>query len=366
MRIGIDARLAVGRRMGIGKHTLHLVRHLLELDRSNEYLLYLSQPDLEGVLPTAPNCRQVVLSPAFYPLWEQVALPRAARRDRLDALHCTLNTGPVRPPHGLKLVVTLHDVIYLLPRDIMPPSPSRYQRLGARYRAWVTRALAKRADLIITSSRHSRSDLLRLAGAPPERVEVVYPGMDPAWGRDLLSNNAQQVSRRYGASAEYVLCLGGVHPRKNTERAIRAFMAAQRRRGGSEQLIVVGLERPPLEGGRVIFVGYLPDAELAALYAGAKVFLYPSLYEGFGFPPLEAMAMGTPVICSDTSSLPEVVGDAAVQVDPRDEEAISRAIADLLSSPDRRAALVAAGYRQVKRFSWQSCARRTLELYLEK
>jgi glycosyltransferase involved in cell wall biosynthesis len=301
--------------------------------------------------------------------WEQAGVMRAGRRARIDLLHSPYWTNPLWSPWPT--VVTVHDVIQL----VLP----EYRAL-ARQRVYfgiVTRALRK-ATAIITVSECSRQDLIRTVGIPEERVSVVENAipetLQPVTDQDLLD----AVRVRYGLGERFVLYLGANDLRKNLNRLIRAYAALPRSLRDAHQLVVAGRQWPhdhPLypdprlvvrELGledRVVFTGGIPEEEKATLLSAATVFAFPSLYEGFGIPVLEALACGTPVLTANGSSLPEVTGDAAVLVDPTSVEAIRDGLATLLESPERRRDLAARGIERASRYRWSEVAERTVQVY---
>jgi glycosyltransferase involved in cell wall biosynthesis len=270
-------------------------------------------------------------------------------------------------------VVTIHDLGFYYYPEAHTLSQNLYLR-------WSTRYNARIATRVIADSVATRNDLLRYYRVPGERIEVVYPGRDEALGPVRDPEVLQDVRARYGLSEPYLLYVGTLHPRKNLVRLVQAFsaftkaMAAGPAKPKAEpQLVLAGQKGWLYEEilnqvrkldlvDRVVFTGYVPDADLPAVLSGAVAFVFPSLYEGFGLPVLEAMACGTPVICSNVSSLPEVAGEAALQVDPLDVEALAEAIHWVISDAGLRATLVERGYEQVQRFSWQRCASQVLQV----
>ena len=373
MRIGIDARLLAYRR-GMGTFVYYLLSHLTVLDQKNQYLLYLAAKPKDFDLSLPQNFTLRPLAWPGYPLWEQIGLPFAARHDDVDILHCPANTGPLFLPRQIKLVLTVHDVMYLLPYEVLPPSPSLYQRLGRIYRRWIVPRVAKRADAIITVSHHSRQDILRFLQVSPERVYVIYEAPGYAFRPSLDKAKLKQVKQRYGIQERFILALGGLDPRKNTTRILQAFKKFRQQSKGDYQLVIVGLPRNgqrlfsriAMEIGiadRIIFTGFVPEEDLVALYNGADVFLYPSLYEGFGLPVLEAMACGTPIIASTAGSIPEIAGGAALLIEPEDIEALALAIEQVLTDQALRQGLIARGFEHVKKFSWEKAAKELLAIY---
>jgi glycosyltransferase involved in cell wall biosynthesis len=289
--------------------------------------------------------------------WEQWRLPLALRRHRIDVFHRPSGAGGLvlQPLARSRVVVTVHDVIPLKYRD-------DYLR-SAAHRAFFSfqMSLSRRAHAVITVSETSKRDLVEIGRFRASSIAVIGEGVD----RDFLSAGVDPPAPGTGP---YVLAMGAGEPRKNVARVIEGFLRVADRI--DHRLILVGAPWrggraivPPQAAGRIEDRGAVSNAQLRALYRGAAAFVYPSLYEGFGLPVLEAMACGTPVITSREGSLEEIAADAALYVDPRDANAIGEAVLDLLTHPERRAALVAAGRARVARFSWESAARRTIEVY---
>jgi len=227
-------------------------------------------------------------------------------------------------------------------------------------------------DAVITDSQVSRADIVHYLKVSPDKVTVIYPGVSSTC-HPMPAAEAAEVGRRHGLPASYLLYLGSVEKRKNVHGLLRAY-ALLRQRGESRPLVVAGIQRSNASGlprlvqeldlqGHVLFAGYVPDADLPAVYSGADLFVFPSLYEGFGLPPLEAMACGTPVVCSDAGSLPEVVGDAAVMVDPKDTEALAEAMYRVLADRELREELRQKGLARARQFTWEKAARETVAVY---
>jgi glycosyltransferase involved in cell wall biosynthesis len=372
-KIGVDARLATYRR-GMGTFIYYLISTFARLGESCQFILYTtntSAPELQR-LPANFSIRSI--NWPSYPLWEQIGLPIAARSDDVDLLHCPANTAPIFTPSRVKLVLTIHDVIYLLPSSSLPVPLSVYQRLGRLYRRFIVPIVARRADAIITVSYRSRSDILRFLDVSPERIYVVYEAPGNLFCKLPDSREVDRVRKRYGISGPFILALGGVDPRKNTARILESFSKLKARLHSSYQLVIVGL---PVSARRrfghivgrmgicsdTILVEFVPEEDLVALYNGAELFVYPSLYEGFGLPVLEAMASGTPVVASTEGAIPEIAGEAAVLVDPRNADALAEAMEMVLTDAQLREELVERGFERVKEFSWQKAAREVLDIY---
>jgi glycosyltransferase involved in cell wall biosynthesis len=376
MRIGIDAHFASYELRGIGKYVVQLVSGLMRADGGHEYVIYgdpqvFPQPDGRGhVKFRNPNGLP-------YPVWEQVVLPRWVRQDQIELLHCPANTAPVVLPKKVKLVLTIHDVMYLLPASVLSESKVFRQRLGNFYRRLAVSGVARRADRIAADSEFSKQEVVKYLSVAPDRIRAIHLGIDEQFAR--LASAIASPPKEIGGErldAPFVLALGAGDPRKNTLKVIRAYGSRWRELPNQEKLVIVGLRNWPSSPAydlvrqlglseRVLFAGYVSEELLAWLYASGRCFLYPTLYEGFGFPPLEAMACGTPVITSNCTSVPEVTGEAAILVDPKSEKSIGDALVRLLRDEPLRRQLIQRGREQVRKFSWQETVRKTLGVYEE-
>jgi glycosyltransferase involved in cell wall biosynthesis len=263
--------------------------------------------------------------------------------------------------------------MYLMPPALVPRPRSTYQRFGRWYRRLVVPIIAKRADAIATDSYDSACGIERYVGIGRDRIAIIHAAPADEFRRLENPCAIQDVRRRYGIEGKFILALGGVDPRKNTPRVIEAFAGLRSHSGAPLELVIVGMPQKgrTLAGSlsklgpeqRVTFAGFVSDETLVALYNAAEALLYPSIYEGFGLPVLEAMACGTPVVCSRAGSLPEVAGDAALYVDPWSECDITRALLELSTHEPLRELLARRGLRQARKFSWSRSAKQTLELY---
>ena len=366
MLIGIDASRAVrARRTGTETYALHLIRGLLALGRGHRYRLYFNRPPASELFTSGPHWEPRTMP--FPRLWTHVRLSWEMARCPPDVLFVPAHVLPIVHPRCS--VVTVHDLGYRHYPAAHRPLDRLYLDLSTRYHVRV-------AAHILADSQATRDDLIREYGADPARITVVYPGVpsaDEALRRVDDPAAIAAVCAKYGISGEYVLYVGTLHPRKNLIRLIEAFAALESR---TLKLVIAGQKgwlydrifaraRELDVEQRVIFPGYMAGADLPALLSGAQLFAFPSLYEGFGFPVLEAMACGVPVVCSNVSSLPEVAGDAALLVDPLDTGAWTTALERTLADEELRAELTTRGYAQVRRFSWQRAAEETLRVLEE-
>ncbi len=365
-RIAIDAHMVGTGETGNETYVRGLLRGLRRIDDRNAYLLYTTDPALLPADLRGDRFQPRRVAPAGNLPRVGYAMPRAAWHDRLDLLHVTYTLPPAL---RCRRVVTVHDISYKLFPDTFSPRDRLLLSLA------VPLSLA-RADRVITVSESARRDILRhyrLDGrkvvAIPEAAEEHFR---PVWGRAELD----RVRARYRLPDRYILAVGNLQPRKNLRRLIEAFARLKGAGTIPHGLVLVGRSRwrglDVLDAVKafgladeMVLTGYVPDADLPTLYSAAEVFVYPSLYEGFGLPPLEAMVCGTPVIASATSSLPEVVGDAAVLIDPTDVGDLTTALTRVLSDAALRQRLSTAGVARAARFSWDDTARRTLAVYEE-
>jgi glycosyltransferase involved in cell wall biosynthesis len=350
--IGIDAsRVTRPQRTGTENYTLHLLRALLSQDQDNAYRLYLSVPLPPGLLPIKARTSTRLIR--MRRLWTQIGLSREMLLDTPDVLFV--------PSHVLPLVTPACSVVVIY--DVGHRFFPRAHRLTEwLYAEWSIRRHVRVAARVLTISRATMDDLVRLYGADPNRIDVAYPAVDARFAPASAAEVAR-VRSTYGLSRPYVLHLGTIKPRKNVPRLIHAFARAhlpgetQLALGGMTTYGGVEVERAIVETGladRVRRLSYVPDDDLAALYSGASAVAIPSLYEGFGMPALEALACGAAVVASNRGSLPEIVADAGVIVDPLDLASIAQGLEAVLGSQRLRQALAEAGLRRAADFNWSS------------
>jgi glycosyltransferase involved in cell wall biosynthesis len=354
--IGIDAsRATAARRTGTEHYARRLIEALAALATPHTFRLYFRDAPPPGWPGGGTRVERRVIP--FPRLWTHARLSweLLARRPRPAVLFIPAHVLPLI--HPVPAVVTVHDLGYRRFPAAHPPAQRRYLE-------WSTRFSARQATHLLADSEATRRDLAEFYGVPIEKVTVVYPG-----GPEGLERvDAAEVRARHALPAEYVLHVGTLQPRKNLSRLIEAVAALRARRPGLG-LVLAGrpgwLAEPILKLAQanaewVRLLDYVPAADLAGLYSGARVFAFPSLYEGFGFPILEAMACGTPVVCSNTSSLPELAGDATLLVDPLDTAALAGAIERVLDDSALAQELAERGPAQARRFTWERAARETL------
>jgi glycosyltransferase involved in cell wall biosynthesis len=365
MRVAIDTRKIHD--FGIGTYIRNLLRQLARIDRDTEYVLLCREPDLGIAAQLGPNFRSVREPSPNYSLREQVHVPWVLRRERPDVYHAPHYVLP--PAVRCRSVVTIHDCIHLMFPQYLP---NRAAYAYARASMW---AAARRSDRILTVSEASKRDILSLFNIKPEKIVVVYNAIDEHFSAAPSEEHVARIRERYQLDHKFVLYVGNIKPHKNLVRLIEAF-SDLRRTHDDLKLLIIGDEISKLPALRravhrhklhkyVRFLGYLKDDTLTVLYRLASVFVFPSLYEGFGLPPLEAMASGTPVVTSNVSSLPEVTGDAAVLVDPYDVDSIGNGIRRILDDPQLAEELRIKGLKRAREFSWERSVEKTQRVYRE-
>lgn len=364
MRIGVDARRLHD--FGIGTYIRNLLRQLARLDHDSEFIVLCRPADRDALSSLGENFRLVPERAKTYSLAEQIAVPLALRREGVELFHAPHYVLP--PLVRCRSVVTIHDCLHLMFPQYLP------NRLARAYSRASIALASRRATRILTVSESSKRDILRFVDVPADKVDVIYNAYDERFGIEPREEDVVRVRERYQLQDAFVLYAGNVKPHKNLERLIEAFDLVRRSGLDHLKLVLIGDEISKYTALRravhrhqlhkyVRFLGYLPEETLAVMYRLAGVFAFPSLYEGFGLPPLEAMASGTPVVVSNVSSLPEVVGDAALLVEPRDPQSIADGIRRVLCDQALRSDLRAKGLVRASQFSWERSVRRIREIY---
>lgn len=371
MKIGIEVqRIFRRKKFGIETSSLELIKKLRDAHPQHEYVIFAKEDEDMDCLKSSENLKIKTVSGKFFIDFEQFFLPLAAAREQVDLLHCTGNTAPYFSP--APVVQTLHDVIFM---DSISSKDSSYQRFGNLYRRKVVPIITPRSHAIITVSAYEKQRIVQRLGIEPERIQVIYNGINEGrFHRNYSLVDKQAVRNKYHLPEEFVLFLGNQTSRKNPGHAIEAYVRyaaavakpmALVTPGLSEKYIVQKLRKLkyPYDRNQFITPGYIADADLPVLYSLSKVFLFPSLSEGFGMPIVEAMACGTPVITSNISSMPEIAGNAALLADPYNPDDIAQALVTLSGNEAMRTKKIAAGLLNTRRFSWNNTADKVLGLY---
>jgi len=353
MRIGLDARKIND--TGIGRYIASLVENLLRVDSRNEYVLFFDPADVDKSDYPKGRVTKIIEPSGKYSIGEHFSLPSKATRLGLDIFHAPHYVLPffMKVPS----VVTVHDVIHLI-----DPAFGLFAREYARF---MIRSAVARARGVITVSDYTKRNLIGLFRAPADKVRVIPNGGGDGFAK--ASDNAiAKMAAKYGITPGYYLFVGSDRPHKNLKAVAQAlrlmgddsFFVVAGRVGDDGKKLFAGIE------GRARFIGRnMEKADMAALYSGASALLFPSFHEGFGLPPLEAMACGTPVVASNVSCMPEILGDCAVMADPLDYRSMAEALTRLKNDPAYRAGYIAKGHERVRAYSWERTAKMTLEVY---
>jgi glycosyltransferase involved in cell wall biosynthesis len=369
MRICIDTSPAVHGRAGLGRYAHELTSALLAADKDNDYVAFYHRPEDAHIDPPLDRLSHLTSNLDTKPwrltalLAQSLRIPQDRMLPGIDLFHATDHLLPRLS--RIKTVFTLHDLIFRL-------YPETHKPLNRWFLTLAMPQFLQAADAVIAVSENTKRDAVRFYALDEAKIQVVYEGVNPRF-RPAPPEEVARARSTLGLPERFILSLGVIEPRKN----LTALLEAYKRlldQGSPLRLVIAGKKGWLYRGfferlhelglqDQVVFPGFVPEADLPALFSAADLFLFPSLYEGFGLPVLEAMACGTPVVCSNTSSLPEIVGDAAITLNPEDTGAWVMALDSVLESEDLRAELRARGLEQAAKFTWQKTARETLDVY---
>jgi glycosyltransferase involved in cell wall biosynthesis len=388
-RIGIDARFYGPLGKGLGRYTQEIVDNILEMDKENQYIIFLNRDNYKDLIADKNNVKKVLADVRWYTVKEQLVMPFLIWREKLDLVHFPHFNVPLLVP--TKFVVTIHDLIltkFPTPRATTL-GPFLYNIKNSAYKI-IIRAAIKRAEKILAVSEFTKKDIVEQFHALPSKVKVTYEGVaDLVKGKEYISspnndnNNAddKKILLSYNIKRKFFLYVGNAYPHKNLERLLDVFREFNRQYSDI-QLVLVGKEdyfyKRLKEKGRrsglwnnarkdnpVIFAGYVKDEDLGVLYRKALAYIFPSRYEGFGLPPLEAMANNCLVLSSDRASMPEILGGAAIYFDPEDERDMIRKLEEMVHLQQEKAiSLRKKGVEQAERYSWRDCAENTHKIYM--
>lgn len=354
MKIAIDIQTTLGKPTGFGFYVSSLVE-ALKRNVDEEFQLELIEPGIEKDFSTPQR---------FF--WDQFTYPRQAKQKGVDLLHQPCFSAPLFFPGPV--VVTIHDIISILFPETIPFASRMF------YSKWMPFSYRK-AKQIITISKSTKRDIVRVLGIPEEKITVIPLGFDKKFETKISQTEIARVKKKYALPDKYLLHIGTLEPRKNLDFLIDVFADVISVKGNEDLgLVITGKKGWYFEGlfekvkrysleDRVVFTGYIDEEDKAAIYQGARIFTFPSLYEGFGLPPLEAMASGVPIISSDTSSMPEVVGDAGILISPYDKQKWVKEISRVNQSEKLINEMKEKNLKQVANFSWDKAAQKTLEVY---
>ncbi|WP_346859879.1 glycosyltransferase family 1 protein [uncultured Draconibacterium sp.] len=374
MKIGIEGqRLYRKKKHGMDMVALELIKNLQLIDQTNEYVVFVKPDEDNTCIPTASNFKIVELGGGPYPTWEQFALPKAAKAEGCDILHCTSNTGPIRS--SVPLITILHDIIYLESVSIFKKAGTWYQKIGNMYRRWVVPPVVKRSKRVVTVSNFEKERIKNFMGLG-ENLVAIYNGVGEHFKKITDESVLTAAKQKYNLPDKFLFFLGNTDPKKNTPNVLKAFAEFNEKSAVKYKLVMLDYEENALQKilndighseirKDIFLTGYVVNTDLPAIINQCKVFLYPSLRESFGIPILEGMACGVPVITSNTSSMPEIAGDAAFIVDPHKSDEIKLAIEKILEDDKLNEQLCEKGVERAKRFSWRIMAEQNLKLYQE-
>ena len=367
MRIGIEAqRIFRKNKHGMDYVVLQEIKELQQFDTHNEYFVFVA-PGEDRCLEDSKNVHIIEIGGNIYPIWEQITLPKAVSELKLDLLHCTSNTAPIRC--SVPLVLTLHDIIFMEPRD--KSNKSLYQNMGWLYRRLVVPRILKKCKYIITVSDFERNNIITRLGIPSERMVMIYNGYNE-WFKPLKDLDMKY--RKYIKEPGYFFFLGNTDPKKNTERTLIAYSKYLELSKVKRKLLMADLDKSYLDDiivknhieniyPNIQMPGYIVNSDLPYIYNNAFAFLYTSLRESFGIPLLEAMACGTPVITSNTSSMPEIGGRNAILINPENPGEIAQMMIKLEKDRNFYDQQKELGIKRAKLFSWRQTAEQLLEVY---
>lgn len=360
-RIGIDARFYGPIGKGLGRYTQEIIDNIIALDRENEYVIFLRKENFNEFKTNNPRVKKVLADIKWYGLAEQIVFPFYILRERLDLIHFPHFNVPLFCP--VKFLVTIHDLILIKFPTARATTlgPILYKIKNLAYKIVISSAV-KRAKKVLAVSEFTKNDIIKQFKTKPEKVIVTYEGV--AELNDSFKKGIEKLN------SPYLLYVGNAYPHKNLEGLIKVFAQIKKNLPdlnlvlvGKEDYFYSRLKKYAENFSGIIFPGFVPDRDLAELYANALAYVFPSFYEGFGLPPLEAMAHGLPVVSSDKTCLPEILRDAAIYFNPEDENDMKDKIERVIKDENLRADLRSRGYLQAKKYNWSECAEKTLGVY---
>ncbi|CAH0995992.1 D-inositol-3-phosphate glycosyltransferase [Emticicia aquatica] len=374
MKIGIEAqRLFRPHKHGMDIVALELIRSLQKIDTENDYFIFVKSDEDNTCLSETSNFRIIEVPGKNYVFWEQIMLPIYAKKYGVDVLHCTSNTAPMFL--SMPLVLTLHDVIFM-EQSKGKNTSSNYQKFGNMYRKWLVPKIIRKCKHVVTISAVEKANIVKVLGLPSDDITVVHNGVSGRFGVKPSPETINEVRKQLNLDDDFFLFLGNVEPRKNVNNTVKAFVAFAST-DDKVKLVITGLKSSFVEEilneigkisflNRFVFAGFVSENVLLTLYSEAKVFLYPSLREGFGLPILEAMAFGTPVVTSNISAMPEVAGDAAFLVNPYAVDEIATTMKTAYENQELRKEKISSGYLRPSMFTWEKTAEKMLKIYQKK
>tara|TARA_R110002072_G_scaffold209497_2_gene367121 strand:- start:1190 stop:2344 length:1155 start_codon:yes stop_codon:yes gene_type:complete len=375
MRIGIEAqRLFRPHKHGMDRVAQELIKNLQAIDTKNEYFIFVKPDEDTTAIRSSSNFKIVEIPGGPYPFWEQYKLPKVAKAYKCDILHCTSNTAPYF--RQIPLITTLHDIIYMEGSllKLLTNKASLYQKFGNLYRRFIVSKVVKNSKRLFTVSNFENENITNFFKLNSKDVQTVYNGVNETFSANIDLNHISKVKVKYNLPEKFMLHIANKDPRKNTKKVLEAFNEFLKSTRSNYKLVVLGCKDADLKimlndlnasdlYDHIILTGYLSDEDLPIIYQLSEIFLFPSLREGFGIPIIEAMACGVPVITSNTSSMPEVAGEAAHLIDPNKTEEITKGMLKITTDENYKNLLIQRGFLRSKQFSWKNMASQVLMQY---
>ena len=368
-RIGIDARFYGPIGKGLGRYTKDEVDNILKIDKENEYVIFLSKDNIKDFKTDNPRVKIVLANVRWYTLAEQILLPFFIWREKIDLMHFPHFNVPLLC--FKKYIVTIHDLILTKfpTQRATTLHPIFYKIKNFAYKVVIKNAI-KKSKMIIAVSEFTKSDIVKQFKVNPDKIKVTYEGVAQTF-LSVDNYDVKKLKLCYNIHSPFMLYVGNAYPHKNLEKLIIVFFKISKKINNL-RLVLVGKEDYFYKrlkefaknySNKIIFPGFVPDKDLYFLYKNALAYIFPSLYEGFGLPPLEAMSQGCVVISSNKASMPEILGEAAIYFNPEDEIDMQDKLEEIIENKYKREELIKKGYEQLKKYSWEVCAKKTLEIY---
>lgn len=379
MRIGIEAqRLFRTHKHGMDRVALELIKNLQKIDTVNEYFIFVKPDEDNTVIKPTSNFKIIEIPGSSYPIWEQIKLPKFTKAYKCDVLHCTSNTAPLFG--NIQVITTLHDIIYMEGNllDLISSDASPYQKFGNLYRRLIVSNVVKRSKRLITVSNFEKHNISHFFKMNPGQLETIYNGVGLHFTTNINAEKLTEVKLKFHLPNDYFLHLANKDPRKNTKNVIKGFIQFLKQSSAAThfKLVLLGYSNVELKTtlteinaiafmNQIVLLSYVDDQDLPAIYRLSRLFLFPSLREGFGIPIIEAMACGVPVITSNSSSMPEVAGNAAHLINPMEVDQLVDGMHKLIEDDHYRNELIAKGRKRSKQFTWNTMASKVLKIYKE-
>jgi glycosyltransferase involved in cell wall biosynthesis len=366
MKIGIDARLYGTKHGGIGRYIENLIKQLEKIDKKNQYFIFLQKNNFDDYNPKNNNFKKVLANFKVYGFGEQFIFPFLLNKHKLDLVHFTHFSAPIL--YFKKYIVTIHDLIIShYPGSRATTLNPLFYKIKIFFYKIVIKIVASRAKKVVAVSKYTKEDINKLLKINLQKIEVIYEGVDLPRESKL---DCIKVKSDLGIKKEFFLYVGSAYPHKNLELLLQVMKKVDEK----YQLVLVGrknyfynkledeINKLKLEN-KIILTDYLDDQKLSCLYKSAKLYVFPSLIEGFGLPPIEAQSYGLPVLSSNSSCLPEILGNSAIYFNPNKVDDLKNKLSKIISDTNLREGLIQKGEENIKKYSWQSCAKKTLSLY---